>query len=181
MKASGSPCCHSSTPAATRPEGARRRIDGRNHHRPVALLLPARDRARFDREVCQRVRRRPGHRQGTRRALCDGRQPAPGWNQVASRSATRGRNLRLASVGGNLRARFNPEAVFELQDELVPRIVSTVADTHGVLPHTCRRRHSQQESRAAHPYEAVLARFQLRRANFSRRTCDSAGRPRAGR
>ena len=29
---------------------------------------------------------------------------------------------------------FTPEAVFELQDELVPRIVSTVADIHGVLP-----------------------------------------------
>ena len=29
---------------------------------------------------------------------------------------------------------FSPEAVFELQDELVPRIVSTVADMHGVLP-----------------------------------------------
>jgi serine/threonine protein kinase len=31
---------------------------------------------------------------------------------------------------------FNPEAIFELQDELVPRIVATVADTRGVLPHT---------------------------------------------
>src|SRR6266576_2967553 len=29
---------------------------------------------------------------------------------------------------------FSPEAAFELQDELVPRIVSTVADMHGVLP-----------------------------------------------
>ena len=29
---------------------------------------------------------------------------------------------------------FIPDAVFELQDDLVPRIVSTVADMHGVLP-----------------------------------------------
>ena len=31
--------------------------------------------------------------------------------------------------------KFNPEAIFELQDDLVPRIVSTVADAYGVLPH----------------------------------------------
>ncbi|PYK72833.1 MAG: hypothetical protein DME44_03310 [Verrucomicrobia bacterium] len=29
---------------------------------------------------------------------------------------------------------FQSEVVFELQDELVPRIVSTVADMQGVLP-----------------------------------------------
>src|SRR5450755_2089947 len=40
---------------------------------------------------------------------------------------------------------FSPDAVFELQDDLVPRIVSTIADTHGVLPYsmnqTLRNRH----------------------------------------
>jgi serine/threonine protein kinase/Tol biopolymer transport system component len=30
----------------------------------------------------------------------------------------------------------NAEAIFELQDDLVPRIVSAVADKHGVLPHS---------------------------------------------
>ena len=29
---------------------------------------------------------------------------------------------------------FSPESVFELQDDLVPRIVSTVADQYGILP-----------------------------------------------
>jgi serine/threonine protein kinase len=29
---------------------------------------------------------------------------------------------------------FRPDSVFELQDDLVPRVVSTVADIHGVLP-----------------------------------------------
>ena len=33
----------------------------------------------------------------------------------------------------NYERTFSPDAVFELQDELVPRIVSTVADTNGVL------------------------------------------------
>jgi TolB-like protein/Tfp pilus assembly protein PilF len=54
---------------------------------------------------------------------------------------------------------FSPEAVFELQDELVPRIVSTVADMHGVLPRsmseTLRGRTPEQLS----PYEAVLRSF----------------------
>jgi TolB-like protein/Tfp pilus assembly protein PilF len=54
---------------------------------------------------------------------------------------------------------FSPEAVFELQDELVPRIVSTVADMHGVLPRsmseTVRSRPPEQLS----PYEAVLRSF----------------------
>jgi TolB-like protein len=34
----------------------------------------------------------------------------------------------------NYERTLSREALFELQDELVPRIVSTVADTHGVLP-----------------------------------------------
>ena len=31
---------------------------------------------------------------------------------------------------------FSPDAMFALQDDLVPRIVSTVADWYGVLPHS---------------------------------------------
>ena len=54
---------------------------------------------------------------------------------------------------------FSPEAGFELQDDLVPRIVSTVADMNGVLPHSMseglRRRPPEQLS----PYEAVLRSF----------------------
>ena len=59
----------------------------------------------------------------------------------------------------NYERSFSPEAVFELQDELVPRIVSTVADMHGVLPRsmseTVRGRTPEQLS----PYEAVLRSF----------------------
>lgn len=59
---------------------------------------------------------------------------------------------------------FKPEAIFELQDDLVPRIVSTVADARGVLPRTIgealRSRNIQQMS----PYEAVLRSF----AHFQR-------------
>ena len=31
---------------------------------------------------------------------------------------------------------FSPDEIFALQDDLVPRIVSTVADWYGVLPHS---------------------------------------------
>jgi TolB-like protein/predicted Ser/Thr protein kinase len=54
---------------------------------------------------------------------------------------------------------FSTGQIFELQDELVPRIVSTVADLHGVLPHSMsevvRRKPPDQLS----PYEAVLRSF----------------------
>jgi serine/threonine protein kinase len=60
----------------------------------------------------------------------------------------------------NYERSFNPETLFELQDDLVPRIVSTVADYYGILPHTIsdalrRRKADDQLS----PYEAVLRTF----------------------
>jgi TolB-like protein/Flp pilus assembly protein TadD len=51
---------------------------------------------------------------------------------------------------------FQPDAVFELQDELVPVIVSTVADTHGVLPRTMSESLRGREPRQLSPYEAVI-------------------------
>ena len=71
---------------------------------------------------------------------------------------------------------FSPEAVFELQDELVPRIVSTVADMHGVLPRsmseTVRSRPPEQLS----PYEAVLRSF----GYFERATIEELAAARSG-
>jgi len=54
---------------------------------------------------------------------------------------------------------FDPEALFELQDELVPRIVSTVADTRGVLPHTMSEALRSKAPDQLTPYEAVLRSF----------------------
>jgi TolB-like protein/cytochrome c-type biogenesis protein CcmH/NrfG len=51
---------------------------------------------------------------------------------------------------------FRPEAIFELQDEVVPRIVSTVADTHGILPHSMSEALRGKRPDALTPYEAVL-------------------------
>ncbi|MCJ7754207.1 MAG: protein kinase, partial [Thermoanaerobaculales bacterium] len=54
---------------------------------------------------------------------------------------------------------FLPEAVFELQDDLVPRIVSTVGDAHGILPHTMSELLRSKPSDQLTPYEAVLRSF----------------------
>ena len=71
---------------------------------------------------------------------------------------------------------FNPEAAFELQDELVPRIVSTIADMNGVLPRgmsaVLRSRSPQQLS----PYEAVLRSF----GYFERLTAEELAAAHAG-
>ena len=81
-----------------------------------------------------------------------------------------GTKLRLAvqlvdAVSGahlwaeNYERTFSPEAVFELQDELVPRIVSTVADMNGVLPRSMSETVRSRAPEELSPYEAVLRSF----------------------
>ncbi len=78
-----------------------------------------------------------------------------------------GTKLRLAvqlvdTVSGahlwaeNYERTFSPEAVFELLDDLVPRIVSTVADMHGVLPRSMSEVVRSKASDQLSPYEAFL-------------------------
>jgi serine/threonine protein kinase/tetratricopeptide (TPR) repeat protein len=69
-----------------------------------------------------------------------------------------------ASTGAQLWAEtyerpFSPDAVFEIQDNLVPRIVSTVADAYGVLPHTMSQEVRNKPVRQLTPYEALLRSF----------------------
>jgi serine/threonine protein kinase len=54
---------------------------------------------------------------------------------------------------------FSPETVFELQDDVVSRIVSTVADSHGVLPHSMSEAVRSKGSDLLTPYEALLHSF----------------------
>ncbi|HYN06241.1 MAG TPA: protein kinase [Vicinamibacterales bacterium] len=54
---------------------------------------------------------------------------------------------------------FDPDAIFELQDDLVPRIVSTVADWYGVLPHSMSEALRNKRADQLSPYEAVLRSF----------------------
>lgn len=53
---------------------------------------------------------------------------------------------------------FSP-AVFELQGDVVSRIVSTVADSHGVLPHSMSEAVRSKGSDQLTPYEALLHSF----------------------
>ena len=59
----------------------------------------------------------------------------------------------------NYERAFTTEAVFELQDDLVPRIVSTVADSSGVLPHSISEMVRKKSPDQLSPYEAVLRYF----------------------
>jgi TolB-like protein/tetratricopeptide (TPR) repeat protein len=55
--------------------------------------------------------------------------------------------------------RFGPETLFELQDELASRIVSTVADLHGILPRSLSELVRSRPPHELTPYEAVLRSF----------------------
>jgi TolB-like protein len=54
---------------------------------------------------------------------------------------------------------FTPESIFEVQDDLVPRIVSTVADQHGVLPRSMSEVLRQKNEDSLTPHEASLRAF----------------------
>ncbi|UCF38486.1 MAG: protein kinase [Acidobacteriota bacterium] len=54
---------------------------------------------------------------------------------------------------------FRPEEVFDLQDDLAPKIVSTVADMNGVLPHTMSEAIRSRPIDQLSPYEAMLRGF----------------------
>ena len=59
---------------------------------------------------------------------------------------------------------FSSQAVFDLCDDVVPRIVSTIADTHGVLPRSMSEALRTRDPSSLSPYEAVLRSF----AHFQR-------------
>ena len=98
-----------------------------------------------------------------------------------------GTKLRLAvqlvdAVSGahlwaeNYERSFSPETVFELQDELVPRIVSTVADMNGVLPRSMSEVVRSRTPEKLSPYEAVLRSF----GYFERVTAEELAAARSG-
>ena len=68
------------------------------------------------------------------------------------------------------------EDLFDLQDEVVPLIVSTVADTYGVLPHTMSEALRNRDPGHLSPYEAMLRSF----AHFPRLSAEEHSAARAG-
>jgi len=70
----------------------------------------------------------------------------------------------------------SPDAIFELQDELVPRIVSTAADWYGVLPHSMSEALRIKRADQLSAYEAVLRSF----GYWERRTPEEHASARTG-
>jgi serine/threonine protein kinase/tetratricopeptide (TPR) repeat protein len=54
---------------------------------------------------------------------------------------------------------FSPDVLFELQDDIVPRVVSTVADIQGVLPRNMTEALRNRDPETLTPYEALLRSF----------------------
>jgi TolB-like protein/tetratricopeptide (TPR) repeat protein len=86
-----------------------------------------------------------------------------------------------ASSGAHLWAEtydrpFRTEEIFALLDDVVPRIVSTVADTYGVLPHIMSEALRNRDPEQLTPYEAVLRSF----AHFPRLSAEEHAAARAG-
>jgi TolB-like protein len=70
---------------------------------------------------------------------------------------------------------FSNEAALSLFDDIVPRIVSTIADTHGVLPRSMSEALRTRDPSSLTPYEAVLRSF----AHFQRVSAQEHGPARA--
>ncbi len=84
--------------------------------------------------------------------------------RVAGSSVRISVQLIDAGTGAHLWAetydrQFRAEDVFALQDDLVPRIVSTVADVNGVLPRSMSEVVCSKNPVELSPYEAVLRSF----------------------
>jgi TolB-like protein len=70
---------------------------------------------------------------------------------------------------------FSYQAAYDLFDDVVPQIVSTIADTHGVLPRSMSEALRTRNPSRLSPYEAVLRSF----AHFQRVSADEHGPARA--
>lgn len=54
---------------------------------------------------------------------------------------------------------FTPETTLDLLDDVVPRIVATVADTQGILPHSMTEALRNRDPESLTPYESLLRSF----------------------
>jgi TolB-like protein len=73
------------------------------------------------------------------------------------------------------RVSFRPQAAFDVLDAIVPRIVSTIADTHGILPRTMSEALRSKDAVKLSPYEAVIRSF----AHFQRVSAEEHAAARA--
>ena len=141
--------------------GAGRGLD-RGHHvtGSVAVLLSADRFAKLDssvrgleRSTCVRVGEELGARYVMEGSLRQAGEPLRVAVQLVD--ATTGAHLWAETYNRP----FDSDAVFDLQDDLAPRIVSTVADMNGVLPHSMGEALRGKASQELTPYEAMLLAF----------------------
>ena len=143
-------------------DGPRRGPDRRRRHRALALLLPAGDRARS--HVARYASaaadvRAVGKEIGARYVMEGSLRHAGAQLRVAVQ-------LVDATTGAHLWAEtytrpFEPDQVFAIQDDLVPRIVSTSADHFGVLARTISDAVREKPARPAHPLRGAHARLRV--------------------
>ncbi len=65
----------------------------------------------------------------------------------------------IGRLSGTYDRPFTPESVFELQDDVSPRIVSTITDMNGILPHSMGEALRGRAPDQLAPYEALLRSF----------------------
>ena len=107
--------------------------------------------------------------QGARRALRDGGELC-GRRERSCASRCSSWTPSPAPISGPrpTSAPFSPEAAFELQDDLVPRIVSMVAGMNGVLPRSMSEAVRSRTARAVDPLRGRAAQLRLLRAGHRR-------------
>jgi non-specific serine/threonine protein kinase len=105
--------------------------------RVIARNSPSRDAARY---VMEGSLRQAGSQIRVAVQLVDAVSGAHLWAETFDRS-------------------FEPDDIFELQDQLVPRIVSTVADQHGVLVHSMSALIRSKNDTELSAHEAALCVF----------------------
>ncbi len=101
--------------------------------------------------------RRVGEELGARYVMEGGLRVAGTKLRVAVRLADTLTGVQLWAE--NYERAFSPESIFDLQDDLVPRIVSTVADGYGVLPRSMSKILRSKADDELTPHEAVIRAF----------------------
>ena len=145
------------------PGGPRGRPDRGHRHRALALFLLAGHLARSHVAVRERRRRRGRGRQGDRRAVRDGGQPRARGRATARRGAAGRRDARARTSGRRpTRGHSSPITSSRIQDNLVPRIVSTSADHFGVLARSISDAVREKPLDQLSPYEALMRGFGYR-------------------
>ena len=110
------------------------------HHSHNALDVRAVGRELGARYVMEGTLRQAGSRVRIAAQLVDAQSGAHLWAETYDRT-------------------FQPDEIFALQDDLVPKIVSTAADTYGVLPRNMSEVLRNRDPKQLTSYEAVLRSF----------------------